>query len=76
MDLWFSNVYEVNCEFLIEEIDKFFGIDEVSYNIKEGVIYLVYDVIYIDLDGIEVIIWKYGVDFYNDWWIYIKEGYY
>lgn len=56
MDLWFSNVYEVNCEFLIEEIDKFFGIDEVSYNIKEGVIYLVYDVIYIDLDGIEVII--------------------
>ena len=42
-NLRLSNVYEANCEPLIEEIDKLFGIDEVSYNIKEGAIHLAYD---------------------------------
>ena len=37
-NLRLSNVYEANCEPLIEEIDKLFGIDEVSYTNKEGAI--------------------------------------
>ena len=71
-----SNVYEANCEPLIEEIDKLFGIDEVSYNIKEGAIHLAYDATHIDLDGIEAIIRKHGADLHNDWWTHTKEGYY
>ena len=66
-NLRLSNVYEANCEPLIEEIDKLFGIDEVSYNIKEGAIHLAYDATHIDLDGIEAIIRKHGADLHNDW---------
>jgi len=75
-NLRLSNVYEANCEPLIEEIDKLFGIDEVSYNIKEGAIHLAYDATHIDLDGIEAIIRKHGADLHNDWWTHTKEGYY
>ena len=71
-NLRLSNVYEANCEPLIEEIDKLFGIDEVSYNIKEGAIHLAYDATHIDLDGIEAIIRKHGADLHNDWYHPIK----
>ncbi|WP_246840580.1 hypothetical protein [Lacimicrobium sp. SS2-24] len=42
-NLRLSNFTERNCDALIEEIDRLFGIDDVSYNIKTGVIYLAYD---------------------------------
>ncbi|MEW9799312.1 cation transporter [Alteromonas sp. CYL-A6] len=75
-NLRLSNVNEANCDALIEEIDKLFGIDEVSYNIKEGVIHLAYDATHINLDGIEEVIRRHGADLHNDWWTHSKEGYY
>ncbi len=70
------DVDESNADALIEEIDKLFGIDDVSYNIKENVIHLAYDATNINLDGIEDVIRKHGADLHNDWWTHTKEGYY
>ncbi len=59
-----------------EKIDQLFGIDEVSYNIKEGEIHLAYDAANINLDGIEEVIRKHGADVHDDWWTHTKESYY
>lgn len=67
-NLRLSNVTKINCDALIEEIDRVFGIDEVSYNIKDGEIHLAYDAVNINLDGIEELIKKHGADVHDDWW--------
>ncbi len=69
-------VTEENSDALVSEIDKVFGIDEVSYNIKNGEIHLAYDATHIDLDGIEEVIRKHGADLHDDWWTHTKESYY
>ena len=75
-NLKLSNVTEESCDELVKEIDQLFGIDEVSYNIKEGEIHLAYDAANVSLDGIEEVIRKYGADVHNDWWTHTKESYY
>ncbi|AYA63494.1 cation transporter [Alteromonas sp. RKMC-009] len=75
-NLRLSNVNEANSDSLIEEIDRLFGIDEVSYNIQQGVIHLAYDATHIDLERIEATIRKHGAALHNDWWTQTKEGYY
>ena len=75
-NLKLSNVTEESCDELVKEIDQLFGIDEVSYNIKEGEIHLAYDAANVSLDGIEEVIRKYGADVHDDWWTHTKESYY
>ena len=75
-NLKLSNVTEESCDELVKEIDQLFGIDEVSYNIKEGEIHLAYDAANINLDGIEEVIRKHGADVHDDWWTHTKESYY
>ncbi|EPZ8235384.1 hypothetical protein [Vibrio diazotrophicus] len=75
-NLRLSNVTQINCDALIEEIDRVFGIDEVSYNIKDGEIHLAYDAVNINLDGIEELIKKHGADVHDDWWTKTKDSYY
>ena len=75
-NLRLSNVNDENRNALMKEIDQLFGIDEVSYNTKEKSIYLAYDAININLDGIEEIIRKHSADIHDDWWRHTKEDYY
>ncbi|HDY7992851.1 TPA: cation transporter [Vibrio vulnificus] len=75
-NLRLSNVTQINCDALIEEIDRVFGIDEVSYNIKDSEIHLAYDAVNINLDGIEELIKKHGADAHDDWWTKTKDSYY
>ncbi|WP_065978802.1 cation transporter (plasmid) [Pseudoalteromonas lipolytica] len=75
-NLRLCKVTDENCDALIEEIDRLFGIDEVSYNIRENVIHLAYDATHLNLEGIETVIRKHGADLHNDWWTHTKESYY
>lgn len=75
-NLKLSNVTKENCDDLVKEIDQLFGIDEVSFNIKECEIHLAYDAVNINLDGIEEVIKKHGAQLHDDWWTHTKESYY
>lgn len=75
-NLKLGNVTTQNCDALVDEIDRLFGIDGVSYNIKTGEIHLAYDAVNINLDGIEQVIRKHGADIHDDWWSHTKESYY
>ena len=75
-NLRLCKVTDENCDALIEEIDRLFGIDEVSYNIREKVIHLAYDATHLNLEGIETVIRKHSADLHNDWWTHTKESYY
>lgn len=75
-NLRLSNVNDGNREALMEEIDELFGIDEAVYNTEEKSIYLAYDALNLNLDGIEDVIRKHGVDINDDWWTHTKEEYY
>tara|TARA_R110000744_G_scaffold24704_1_gene61734 strand:- start:115 stop:486 length:372 start_codon:yes stop_codon:yes gene_type:complete len=75
-NLRLSKVTDENIDGLIAEIDHMFGLDEVSFNRKERTIHLAYDAANLNLDGIENVIRKHGVDIHNDWWTHTKEGYY
>ena len=75
-NLRLSNVTDENIDALIAAIDQMFGLDEVSFNRKQQTIHLAYDAVNLNLDGIENVIRKQGVDIHNDWWTHTKEGYY
>jgi hypothetical protein len=75
-NLRLANVTEKNIEALVEEIDQMFGLDEVSFNRKEETIYLAYDAVNLNLEGIEEVIRKHGGEIHNDWWTHTKESYY
>ncbi|TWX54645.1 cation transporter [Colwellia hornerae] len=75
-NLKLSNVTEKNISALIEEIDQMFGLDEVSFNPKDGSIHLAYDAVNLNLDGIEEVIRKHEIDIHDDWWTHTKESYY
>ena len=75
-NLRLSNVNDGNREALMEEIDQLFGIDEAVFNTEEKSIYLAYDALNLNLDRIEDVIRKHGVDINDDWWTHTKEEYY
>ena len=75
-NLRLSNVNDGNREALMEEIDQLFGIDEAVFNTEEKSIYLAYDALNLNLDGIEDVIRKHGADIHDDWWTHTKEEYY
>jgi|TARA_Y100001949_G_scaffold173328_1_gene178718 hypothetical protein len=60
----------------IKEIDQIYGLDSVSFDEKSSVINLAYDASRINLDGIEDVITKHGIEISHDWWTNFKEGYY
>lgn len=69
-------IIEDNIEVIIVGIDGIFGIDVVLFEDVKSILYIGYDVIYCNLDGIEIIICDNGVDILDDFWIKMKEGYY
>jgi len=60
----------------VEEIDKVFGLDSVSFDKQTLVLNLAYDATRTCLDGIEELLSKHGVEVSHDWWTRFKEGYY
>jgi len=75
-NLRLSGVTAKNINAFIEEIDQLFGLDEVSFNQATEIIHLAYDAVNLNLDGIEAVIKKHGVEIHDDWWTHTKEGYY
>jgi len=66
-DLRLSNVTSENIKALIEEVDQLFGLDEVCFNQEKEIIHLAYDAANLNLDGIETVIKKHGVEIHDDW---------
>ena len=60
----------------VEEIDKTYGIDSVSFDEKARVLNLSYDATHTCLEGIEDLLAKHDVSVSHDWWTRFKEGYY
>lgn len=75
-NLKLSKVTNENINLFIEEVDQLFGLDEVSYNKTDKTIHLAYDAVNLNLDGIEDVIKKHGVELHDDWWTHTKESYY
>ena len=60
----------------IEEIDKLYGMDSVSYDDTSRVLNMAYDASRLCIDGIEEILKKHGVEVSHDWWTHFKEEHY
>lgn len=75
-NLRLSKVNNDNRTVLMAEIEQLFGIDEAVFNTEDKSIYLAYDALNLNLDGIEDVIRKHGADIHDDWWTHTKEEYY
>lgn len=60
----------------IDELDKLYGLDAVSYDPKTQVLNLAYDATHLNLDGIEQVLSRFTIEISHDWWTHFKEGYY
>jgi len=58
------------------DIDKMYGLDDVTFDKKTQTLSLAYDASRICLDGIEEVMHRYGIQVSHDWWTGFKEGYY
>ena len=67
---------EFNRAKIVSEIDEAFGVDNVTLDIKNGLLHIAYDATHISLDAIKLIVRKHGADISYDWWDHLKEGYY
>jgi len=60
----------------IDEVNKMYGLDDVSFDEKSHVLNFAYDATHLSLDGIEKVLDKHGLKVSHDWWTRFKEGYY
>lgn len=60
----------------IEEIDKLYGLDVISFDEKSQVLNISYDASRTTIDCIEEILIKHELSVSHDWWTHFKEGYY
>ncbi|MBR9910228.1 MAG: hypothetical protein GYB33_07740 [Gammaproteobacteria bacterium] len=58
------------------EIDKLYGLDDVSFAEQSQELKLVYNASRLCLDKSEVVLVKHYLDISHDWWAQSKEGYY
>lgn len=68
-----------NHQLIVQEIDQLLGVDAVSINASESLLYVAYvayDATTRQLDEIEEIIREYECDIAHDWWTHFKESYY
>lgn len=63
-------------EAAIYEIDKLYGIDEVSYEESTNFIHLAYDASRLCIESLEAIIINHNIKISDDLWTRFKEGYY
>jgi len=60
----------------VDEIDKLYGMDSVSFDEKSRVLNMEYDATRLCIDGIEEVLKKHGVELSHGWWTHFKEGHY
>ncbi|WP_299313545.1 cation transporter [uncultured Halomonas sp.] len=60
----------------IDEIDRLYGLDSVSFNDNKRMLYLAYDASRICLDCVEEILDKYAIEISHGWWTRFKENHY
>ncbi|ABM03442.1 conserved hypothetical protein [Psychromonas ingrahamii 37] len=74
--LQLKGLTEFNQEKIIFEIDQALGIENVTLDIKDGLLKIAYDVTHINLDTIKHLVVKHGAEFSGGWWNHFKTGYY
>ncbi len=60
----------------VDEIDKLYGMDSVSFDEKHRVLNMAYDASRLNIDGIEEILKKHDVELNHGWWTHFKEEHY
>lgn len=60
----------------VREIDGMDGMDEVTLGTKKLVLHLAYDTSRLSIEGVEIVLSRYGVKLNDDWWTHMKERYY
>jgi len=75
-ELQLKGLNEFNRAKIISEIDEAMGVDNVTIDIKDGLLHIAYDVTHLNLDAIKLIVHKHGAEFSESWWNHFKEGYY
>lgn len=71
-----ENVSDETMANIVEEIDKLYGLDSVTYEEKPQILHLAYDASRLNIDGFEELLHQHGVEVSHDWWTRFKEGYY
>jgi hypothetical protein len=74
--LQLKGLTEFNQAKIISEIDEALGIENVTLDIKDGLLHIAYDVTNIDLDIIKRVVVKHGAELSGGWWNNFKAGYY
>ncbi|PKH01183.1 hypothetical protein CXF72_18045 [Psychromonas sp. MB-3u-54] len=74
--LQLKGLTEFNQAKIVSEIDEAFGIENVTLDIKDGLLQIAYDVTHIDLDIIKRLVVKHGAEFSGGWRNNFKQGYY
>ena len=60
----------------VEDIDKIYGLDEVSFDDNHQVLHVAYDASRICLDCVEEVLDQYKIEIDSGWWMHFKEEYY
>ncbi|WP_346796797.1 cation transporter [Halomonas sp. Bachu 37] len=60
----------------VADIDKLFGLDNVSFDDKKRKLHLAYDATRLCLDCVEEILEKHAIELSHDWWTRFKEEHY
>ena len=74
--LQLKGLTEFNQAKIIFEIDDTFGIDNVTLDIKDGLLQIAYDVTHININIIKCLVVKHDAEFSGGWWNNFKAGYY
>jgi hypothetical protein len=74
--LQLKGLTEFNRAKIISEIDEAVGIENVTLDIKDGLLHVAYDVTHINLDAIKLVVVEHGAELSGGWWSHFKEGYY
>jgi hypothetical protein len=71
-----EDVDSASIKIAIQEIDRLYGLDSVSFDKKSNVINFAYDATRVSIEGIEEILDKYEIEISHGWWTHFKESYY
>jgi hypothetical protein len=63
-------------EAAINEIDKLYGMDSVSFDSALCVLNMAYDATRVNLENIEVVLNSFEIFIAHDWWTHLKDEYY
>jgi len=74
--LQLKGLTEFNRAKIISEIGQAVGVDNLTLDIKNGLLHIAYDVTQINIDAIKLVVCKHDAEFSESWWNHLKESYY